>query len=92
MAVHPDDQRKGIGSQLVRSGIEAAQNLGYEHIAVLGHPNFYPKFGFQPSSQYGIESPFPVPDEVFMVLELKAGSLDLASGKVQYPDAFDVVS
>jgi putative acetyltransferase len=92
MAVHPDYQRKGIGSLLVKKVIESARDIGYKHIAVLGNVNFYPKFGFVPSKTKGIQSPFPVPDEVFMVMELVEGSLSEIQGKVQYPQAFNVVS
>lgn len=88
MAVLPDFQNKGIGSLLVSEGIKKSKELGYQHIAVLGHPNFYPKFGFQISKCYNIESPFPVPDEVFMVMELQEGSLKNGKGKVKYPPAF----
>lgn len=68
MAVLPSYQNKGIGSLLVAEGLKKCKELGYKHIAVLGHPNFYPKFGFQKSINYNIQSPFPVPEEVFMKL------------------------
>jgi putative acetyltransferase len=92
MAVKPDFQNQGIGSALVREGLTKCEELGFEHVVVLGHPNFYPKFGFQPSRSRGIRSPFQVPDEVFMVYEMKKGSLDAITGQVRYPPAFDVVS
>jgi putative acetyltransferase len=92
MSVLPGCQKQGIGSQLVKAGIKQAEKLGLEHIVVLGHPDFYPKFGFVPSTTKGIESPIPVPEEVFMVLEIKSGSLNKVKGKVKYPPAFDVVS
>jgi putative acetyltransferase len=92
MAVKPDYQNNGIGSALVKEGIKASKALGYEHIFVLGHPNFYPRFGFSPSSQFGILSPFPVPDEIFMALEIEKGSLSGLQGKIEYPPAFNAVS
>ena len=92
MAVKPDYQNSGIGSALVNEGIKACKALGYDHIFVLGHPNFYPRFGFSPASQFGIKSPFPVPEEVFMALELKKGSLSGLQGKIKYPPAFNTVS
>jgi putative acetyltransferase len=92
MAVKPGYQNSGIGSDLVNEGIKACRALRYDHIFVLGHPNFYPRFGFSPASQFGIDSPFPVPDEVFMVLELKIGSLSGLQGKIKYPPAFNAVS
>ncbi|MEW8987435.1 MAG: N-acetyltransferase [Bacillus sp. (in: firmicutes)] len=92
MAVKPDYQYSGIGSALVSEGIKACKDLGYEHVFVLGHPNFYPRFGFTPASQFGIKAPFPVPDEVFMALELKKGSLTGLQGQIEYPPAFNAVS
>ncbi|WP_243354384.1 GNAT family N-acetyltransferase [Bacillus litorisediminis] len=92
MAVLPAYQNQGIGSILVRSGLERAKELGYTHVVVLGHPHFYPKFGFIPSIKKGIESPFAVPAEVFMVTELAEGALDQIHGKVVYPPAFEAVS
>lgn len=91
MAVHPTVQNQGIGSALVREGLKRATELGYTHVAVLGHPNFYPKFGFVPSRSKGIEPPFPVRDEVFMVVELEQGALEYVKGKITYPPAFDAV-
>jgi putative acetyltransferase len=92
MAVAPEYQNQGVGSLLVKEGIKRAEELGFEHIVVLGHPAYYPRFGFLPAVTKGIESPFPVPDEVFMALEIKEGSLSKMNGKVIYPPAFDTVS
>ncbi|MDR7071424.1 GNAT family N-acetyltransferase [Fictibacillus barbaricus] len=92
MAVHPEYQNQAIGSLLVKEGLKKAKVLGFEHVVVLGHPSFYPKFGFVSATQKGIESPLPVPEEVFMVYELKSGSLNGLKGKVKYPPAFDAVS
>ncbi|MBT2636949.1 N-acetyltransferase [Bacillus sp. ISL-39] len=92
MAVKPNYQNSGIGSDLVKEGIKACKDLGYEHVLVLGHPNFYPRFGFSPTSQFGILPPFPVPEEVFMALELKKDSLTGLQGKIEYPPAFHAVS
>lgn len=92
MAVSPDYQNNGIGSALVSEGLKAVKALGYEHVFVLGHPNFYPRFGFSPARRFGIDSPFPVPDEVFMALEIRKGSLSGLEGKIEYPPAFNAVS
>ncbi|MGA9225507.1 MAG: N-acetyltransferase [Mesobacillus sp.] len=92
MAVKPGYQNKGIGSALVSSGLEACQESGYKHIFVLGHPNFYPRFGFVSSKANGINPPFPVPDEVFMALELESGSLSGMHGRIEYPAAFNAVT
>ncbi|MCA1031388.1 N-acetyltransferase [Bacillus timonensis] len=91
MAVKPARQNQGIGSMLVRKGLARGRDLGYKSVVVLGHPNFYPKFGFVPASTKGISPPFKLPDEVFMALELVDGGLDGMSGKVVYPPAFSNV-
>ncbi|MGG4488038.1 GNAT family N-acetyltransferase [Metabacillus idriensis] len=88
MAVKPEFQKEGIGSQLVRAGLKRCKELGYDSVIVLGHPEFYPKFGFVPASTKGINPPFVVPDEVFMLIEVKPGALDAAAGVVRYPPAF----
>lgn len=91
MAVSPDMQNQGIGSALVRDGLIRSKMLGYESVIVLGHPQFYPKFGFKPAIEKGVKPPFEVPDEVFMALELERDSLGQAAGTVVYPPAFSNV-
>lgn len=91
MAVLPKVQKKGIGSQLVRTGIIQCSTQGYDAIVVLGHPEYYPKFGFVPSIEYGIKSEYEVPDEAFMVLELKKSSMKGKKGMIKYHDAFGSV-
>jgi predicted N-acetyltransferase YhbS len=91
MAVIPEYQKKGIGSKLVAKGLEMAKELGFNSIIVLGHKDYYPKFGFQRASEWGIKCPFRVPDEAFMAIELTENGLDGKSGIVQYPDEFNEV-
>ncbi len=91
MAVLPSFQRQGIGSALIHEGINRCIKAGYGAIAVLGHPEYYPKFGFIPSVKYGISCEYDVPEEVFMILELKKGSLHGIKGVVKYHKAFDEV-
>ena len=88
MAVLPAYQRKGIGSQLVRAGLEECRHLGHEIVVVLGHPDYYPRFGFVPGKQRGIDCEFEVPDEAWMVMELKEGVLGGRSGTVRYQPEF----
>ena len=88
MSVLPDFQKKSIGKLLVVYGLQMAHDLGHDSVVVLGHPSYYPKFGFQPASKWEIRSPFPAPDEAFMAKELKKGGLLNVSGKVEFPDAF----
>ncbi|WP_421378756.1 GNAT family N-acetyltransferase [Bacillus salacetis] len=92
MAVLPNWQNKGIGTKLVSEGLLKARELGFQHVVVLGHPDFYPKFGFEKASSKGILPPFPVPEEVFMVMELQEGSLQGKKGMVKYPPSFDSVT
>lgn len=88
MAVSPALQRSGIGSRLVEAGLKQCKRAGVDAIVVLGHPEFYPKFGFEPASSFGFRSEYDVPDEVFMMLEIKAGALGPVSGVVKYHPAF----
>ncbi|MBD2677106.1 MULTISPECIES: GNAT family N-acetyltransferase [Nostoc] len=90
LAVHPEFQRQGIGSALIKAGLEIAQANKEAVVIVLGHPEFYTRFGFQPSVIYGIESPFPVPEEFFMVKPLQSYH-EKYKGKVVYPPAFNEV-
>jgi len=88
MAVLPDCQNQGIGSQLVRHGLDECQRLGHDIVVVLGHPNFYPRFGFLPAKTKGLECEYPVPDEVFMVAELTSDALAGRTGLVKYRAEF----
>ena len=88
LAVLPEYQKFGIGKNLMNKAIERARELGYKSIVVLGHENYYPKFGFEKASKYGVEAPFEVPDEAYMILELLQGGLNGISGIVEYSKAF----
>jgi predicted N-acetyltransferase YhbS len=88
VSVIPEYQKKGIGSQLIHTALKNAKNLGYHSVIVLGHKSYYPKFGFKPASLWNIQSPFEVPDEVFMALELTHHSLEKVQGVVHYSKAF----
>lgn len=91
MAVLPSHQNQGIGSQLVRVGLKECQRIGEDIVVVLGHPNYYPRFGFVPASLKGLRSEYDVPDEVFMVAELKPDALAGRSGLVKYHPEFSKV-
>jgi len=88
MAVLPKFQGKGVGSMLVKKGLEQCKQAGYSAVVVLGHPEYYPKFGFVPSVTYSIKSEFNVPDEVFMIKELTEGALRNCHGTVKYHKVF----
>jgi len=87
MAVLPAAQRRGVGSALVRGGLDRCRQLAAA-VVVLGHPAYYPRFGFVPASRFGIGCEYDVPDEVFMALELGAGTLQGKTGTIRYHPAF----
>jgi putative acetyltransferase len=91
MAVRPDLQRQGIGGQLIRYGLDKARELGYTSVIVLGHEHYYPKFGFEPAEKSNIKSPYDVPSNVFMGIELVSEGLKNVSGMVQYSKEFEMV-
>lgn len=89
MAVLPSHQKHGVGSELVRQGLKECKRLGFDIVIVIGHPEYYPRFGFKPARSRGLEVAFDVPDDAFLVIELEEGALDGVSGMVQFPPAFD---
>jgi len=88
MAVTPGRQLRGIGSALVVSGLERCRRLGAGAVVVLGHPEYYSRFGFVPAVRFGIDSEYDAPEEAFMALELQPGFLDGTSGVIRYHSAF----
>lgn len=88
MAVVPEYQRQGVGSRLVREGLRACLRVGCDVVVVLGHPEYYPRFGFVPASRKGLRCEYEVPDEAFMVTELKPGALGGRRGLVKYRPEF----
>ena len=88
VTVLPERQRQGIGSRLVRASIEAARELDVAAIIVLGHPRYYPRFGFSVAAAQGLSAPFS--GEAFMALELVPGALAGKAGSVCYPEAFGI--
>lgn len=91
MAVAPDCQRQGIGSALIRWSLEECRQLGHGVVILVGEPAYYARFGFTPAAPLGIECPFPIPPEVFMVLELSPGAANGCSGMVRYHPEFGAV-
>lgn len=91
MAVSSTRQRSGIGSALLRAGLDACRAQAFVAVVVVGHPGYYPRFGFQPASRFRISCEFDVPDDVFMALELEAGALNGRHGTVHYHPLFATV-
>jgi putative acetyltransferase len=89
MAVLPEFQNRGIGAQLVETGLKMCRDAGHQLVIVLGHPQYYPRFGFQPARSLGIRCPFEVPDDAFMVRVLGAIPMDFPGGMVKYQPEFD---
>ncbi|NGO67972.1 GNAT family N-acetyltransferase [Streptomyces boncukensis] len=89
VAVHPRWQRSGAGSAAVRAALRAAGDRGERHVVVLGHPAYYPRFGFTRASAHGIRVTFEVPDEALMALSLDAGH-PLPAGTVRYAAPFGI--
>ena len=91
LAVLPDHQRQGIGSLLVGEGLKECMRIGHEAVVVLGHAGYYPRFGFTPASSKGLRSEYDVPDDVFMVTELRPDALGGRRGLVRYHPEFSKV-
>ena len=92
MAVLPEHQRRGIGSRLVEAGNRNLEDAGCPFIVVVGHPKFYPRFGFTPAVARGITCEWELPDDVFMVLVLDDEKMRGVSGLAKYRDEFSTVS
>ncbi|MBP2242309.1 putative N-acetyltransferase YhbS [Cytobacillus eiseniae] len=88
ISVLPAYQNQGVGRQLIHKALEDAKEMGFNSVVVLGHPDYYPKFGFKKASIWRIKAPFEVPDEAFMAIELYENALNKISGVVEYPDVF----
>jgi putative acetyltransferase len=88
LAVLPEHQRQGIGSQLVRAGLRRCQEMGHDIGVVAGHPAYYPRFGFVPAKRQGVSCDFDLPEDAFMVAELRPGALAGRQGVVHYHPAF----
>lgn len=88
MAVLPGHQQKGIGSQLVRAGLEECRRIAYEIVFLVGHPDYYPRFGFVLAKPKGVGCEFQVPEEAWMLLELREGALAGRQGVAKFEPEF----
>jgi putative acetyltransferase len=89
LAVRPDFQNQGVGGKLIKSGLQHLVNAGVDLVFVLGHPGYYPRYGFKPAGVLGFEAPYPIPEKhanAWMVQELRQGVIGSVSGKVKCAD------
>ncbi len=91
ISVLPVYQNQGIGSQLIKEAHSRARKIGYKSIVLIGHENYYLKFGYLRAEKYGIRFPFDVPAENAFAIELTEGALNEVNGTVVYPSEFQAV-
>jgi len=89
LAVIPDLQKQGLGGKLIERGLKHLADSGVDLVFVLGHPDYYPRYGFKPAGVQGFEAPYPIPEEhadAWMVQELRPGVIGSVTGKVRCAD------
>jgi putative acetyltransferase len=91
MAVHPDHQRQGVGRRLIEAGTRRLENSDCAFIVVVGHADYYPRFGFTSARPLGITCEWDVPDDVFLVLVLDSIRMNGVSGPAKYRSEFAIV-
>ena len=88
ISVIPRFQNRKVGSRLIKEGLEKARKLGFKSIIVVGHPKYYPRFGFEKASKYGISASLDVPDDALFAMELEKDGLKDCKGKIEYPSEY----
>lgn len=89
LAILPEYQNQGIGSKLILEAHKIAEKLNYDFIILVGHDTYYPRFGYRPAKEFGIKSPFEIPDEVFMAYPLKDRHMKL-NATIEYVEEFGI--
>ncbi len=92
LAVLPNHQKQGVGGKLIEHGLNLLTGNGVDLVFVLGHPDYYPRYGFNPAGMHGFEAPYPIPAEhadAWMVQELHPGTIGQVSGKVRCANMLD---
>jgi putative acetyltransferase len=88
LAVVPEAQRQGIGGSLIEHGIKRLGESGVELVFVLGHPGYYPRYGFEPASSLGLAAPYPIsPEDAWMVRALRPGVIGCVRGTIACAEA-----
>lgn len=90
VSVLPEFQNKGIGGLLINYGHTLAKDLGYTSVILIGHENYYPKFGYEKTTNFGISFPFDIPEENGMAIALTENGLENINGVVKYPKEFGI--
>lgn len=90
LAVAPDYQGKGIGGLLIEAGHRVARELGFKSALLVGHPTYYPRFGYRPAEKFGIVTDLELPADVFMACELMEGALAGVQGRVEFAPEFNL--
>jgi predicted N-acetyltransferase YhbS len=89
VSVLPEFQKQGIGCDLIKAGHQKAIECGFNSVILIGHPQYYPRFGYKPASGWGIKTHYQLPsDDVFMAVELAENALKNVSGTVIFPPEF----
>jgi predicted N-acetyltransferase YhbS len=89
VSVLPEFQKQGIGGELIIAGHQKARELGFQSVILIGHQEYYPRFGYKPASTWRIKTQIPLPsDDVFMAVELTEAALSKVSGMVIFPPEF----
>ena len=91
VSVLPSFQNRKVGSRLIEEGLEKARKLGFKSVTVIGHSEYYPRFGFEKASKYGISAPFDVPDTALFAIELEKDALKDCGGTIEYPNEYNEV-
>lgn len=90
VSVKPEFQNQGIGGLLIREGHRIARALGYQSVILIGHEKYYPRFGYEKTSNFGVSFPFEIPEENGMAVELVKEGLKNKKGMVKYPKEFGI--
>lgn len=92
VSVLPEFQKQGIGGMLIRKAHQVATNLGYKSVILVGHPEYYPRFGYKKASEFGLKFPFQAPDDACMAIELVDNGLEGITGMVVYSPEYNISS